>query len=819
MMKSAKVVLVLGLLLGLCSDTCLAITLVRDGEPSAVIVVAGKARPSVTYAVEELRHHIELVTGAKLSVLPVSQVEDKTQPLVLVGPSELTTEMGLRADTLPFEGYMVATRGNRLVLMGRDKDPKTSSGRVLSNPFYMEVQTGTLYAVYAFLDKVVGVKWLWPSDLGTTYPKHKTLRVKDYHLVSRPRLVRRGFASSINSGHVRKSAANILGKKRAEQMRHESKVWMTRHMVGTRVFTHAGHAFTHWYERYIKDHPDWLAMYPDGERYIPPGADTTRIKLCVSNPEVRAQIVKDAIKGFERAPYLASFSACPNDSDGYCMCSTCKAWDDPNGPPIRLSYFTKTKGSVTFPYVALTDRYAKFWTKLAEELVKTHPDKYVFAYAYSKYRTPPVSTKIHPNVIIAYVGFDYVNRASREADLDQWRKWAHSGCSLYLRPNYLEVGHGFPLNFARRVGEDLKMCTRTGMIGTMIGWWENHWATQGLNMYVIARMLEDPGRDVDAVIAEYCRAGFRRAAPAIREYFDRMEEATDQVYLGKITAETRTKSHALWGYVFDADVVRDGRLMLYKARQMEDDPAVQKRIDFLAKGLDYAELSGRALVKTYELASSGKDPMGAVNAVLAKEQFYRQQLTDWAVNVPTLRYREWSKKFKSYYGLDVAEQLKGKNVFQVLNHWKFALDRKEVGEQEGWYKPSFDDSQWDTLRAGEWWEKQGYGGGPKKDDHKTGYNGIAWYRKLVTIPETMKGKTITLRFGAIDESGWIYVNGTKVAEIIYDPVKNPDSYTTPVEVDVTKVLNYGKPTVIAVRVEDRDGAGGLWRLVSLQVVE
>ena len=816
--STSKAALLSAVLLGVFSGTSHGITLVKDRVAKAAIVVPDKARRSVRYAADELNKHLKLATGTELPVLKASEAKDTRRSLVLVGPSPHTEKMGIRVDLLPAEGYVVKASGNRLALVGRDKDYRIGR-RVYGDPVMYEVQTGTLYAVYAFLDKVMEVKWLWPGELGTALPKRSTLRVEDFYLVSVPQLVRRDITSSIFSRSVRTHANHFLGKRRAREMEREYRVWATRHMQGTRALTRAGHAFGHWYRKYIPKHPDWLAMYPDGERYKPKGFPHDRIKLCVSNPQVRAQVLEDGIKFLDDNPDYISFSACPNDSAAYCMCPKCKAWDDPNGPARTYRYFTREHGSTLAPHVALSDRYARFWSALAEELVKTHPDKYVFAYAYADYRTPPVSTKIHDHVIVGYVGFSYTNRHVREQSIKQWLGWADTGCRLYLRPNYLETGHGFPVLFPQRVGEDLKMCLRTGMMGTMIGWWENHWATQGLNAYVIARVLADAGRSVDAIIAEYCQAGFGRAAPAVREYFALFEKVTGRIY-HSTEHRTLASAAAMWGRYFGPEVVRNAKLLLYKARMMEEDPAVQKRLDFLQKGLDYTELAGQALVKAYALSGRGEDPMGTIAAVQAKEKFYAEQLKgEWAVNVPTLRYREFSKKRASYYGLDVAEQLKGKQVFQVLMRWRFAPDRKETGLREGWHKPGFSDLAWDTLKAGEWWEPQGYGGGPDKNQIKGGYDGIAWYRAKVTVPENLKGKKITIRFGAIDESGWIWVNGRKVGEIVHHPEKNPDSWTTPVEVDISAALNYGKPTTIAVRVEDRDGAGGLWRLVSLQVVE
>ena len=42
-------------------------------------------------------------------------------------------------------------------------------------------------------------------------------------------------------------------------------------------------------------------------------------------------------------------------------------------------------------------------------------------------------------------------------------------------------------------------------------------------------------------------------------------------------------------------------------------------------------------------------------------------------------------------------------------------------------------------------------------------NQCYWYRRTLTIPESMKGKNILLHFDAVDWEATVYVNGKKVA--------------------------------------------------------
>jgi len=148
------------------------------------------------------------------------------------------------------------------------------------------------------------------------------------------------------------------------------------------------------------------------------------------------------------------------------------------------------------------------------------------------------------------------------------------------------------------------------------------------------------------------------------------------------------------------------------------------------------------------------------------------------------------------------------NTIDLSGPWKFSTDREENGQALGWQRPDFDASKWRTLSAPQPWEEQGITAPnpnwPQKDA-EGGYNGYAWYRKTVTIPADWTAGTVTLRIGAIHDSDWTYVNGVQVGmttgEDAYEQFRE---YTVP-----QTVLRVGKPNVIAIRVLDIAGEGGL----------
>ncbi|MDO8589110.1 MAG: beta galactosidase jelly roll domain-containing protein [Armatimonadota bacterium] len=133
--------------------------------------------------------------------------------------------------------------------------------------------------------------------------------------------------------------------------------------------------------------------------------------------------------------------------------------------------------------------------------------------------------------------------------------------------------------------------------------------------------------------------------------------------------------------------------------------------------------------------------------------------------------------------------------------WKFALDEPNRGAKLGWYRVDFDDSTWQTLSIGKWWEEQG-----------VDYDGRAWYRRTFTPPALQPGKRVFLAFGGADDAAKVWLNGTFVAE--HDIASGAEKAFT---IEVTHLLRPEKANLLAVQIRDGQGYGGLWKSVKLMM--
>ncbi len=105
---------------------------------------------------------------------------------------------------------------------------------------------------------------------------------------------------------------------------------------------------------------------------------------------------------------------------------------------------------------------------------------------------------------------------------------------------------------------------------------------------------------------------------------------------------------------------------------------------------------------------------------------------------------------------------------------------------------AYDDSKWENVTKP-----------AERDRFFSAYDGYGWYRKLVFIPESWRGKQIKLNLGLIDDIDETFVNGKKVGATYQWDEKR--EYSLPLE-----VVAYGAENLIAVRVYDYQAGGGIY---------
>jgi cephalosporin-C deacetylase len=131
--------------------------------------------------------------------------------------------------------------------------------------------------------------------------------------------------------------------------------------------------------------------------------------------------------------------------------------------------------------------------------------------------------------------------------------------------------------------------------------------------------------------------------------------------------------------------------------------------------------------------------------------------------------------------------------------------RMKTGDNPAWAGADFDDSTWDTINVGVNWERAGY----------TDYNGYAWYRITIPIPENFKQSKpsgfLSLLLGYIDDVDVTYFNGEKIGSTGTMPPEYTTAYAILRKYRIPiNLVRWDKANVIAVRIYDGDGDGGIY---------
>ncbi len=138
--------------------------------------------------------------------------------------------------------------------------------------------------------------------------------------------------------------------------------------------------------------------------------------------------------------------------------------------------------------------------------------------------------------------------------------------------------------------------------------------------------------------------------------------------------------------------------------------------------------------------------------------------------------------------------------------WRFKTDPDDVGREAGWYAPDFDDGDWRTdVPIEDSWQNH----------MDRAYNGVAWYRLSLDIPDVPRGDRVYLHFEGVDEEAWVWLNGKFVGE----HTMGPDGWDVPFLLDATEAVEMGEENRIAVRARNTRMGAGIWRPVRLRVLD
>lgn len=152
---------------------------------------------------------------------------------------------------------------------------------------------------------------------------------------------------------------------------------------------------------------------------------------------------------------------------------------------------------------------------------------------------------------------------------------------------------------------------------------------------------------------------------------------------------------------------------------------------------------------------------------------------------------------------DVCLELSGKKEFSKVKYsqdlagkWLF-----KKGDGPGRAETKSSVSGWKNLQVPERWEEK-----------NSEYDGFGWYRYNFKIPSELKGEPLFLLFGGVDDADETYINGFKIGHSGRMPPNFQTAWDSERQYDIpVDIVRYGQDNVLAVRVYDNGGDGGIVR--------
>lgn len=431
------------------------------------ITVSTHATASEKYAAEEFQKWFNQATRL---ALPLDTTDTDGQ--ITIGASP----------TLGDEDLEITVDGSRIQIRG---------GR----------PRGILYAVYQFLEELVGIRFLTADH--AYIPDASALLIPCGSYVYSPPFSFRW------SYYRENSEVPAFAAKRKINTVTESENLGGK--TQQQLINHSFHALVP-YNTYGESHPEYYALV-DGKR----DTDTHGggPQLCVTNPDVIEIAAESAIQQLTERPEATNISVSQADTAAYCRCEPCEALNEAEGSPMGSQ---------------LT-----FVNAVAERIEKVHPQVKVGTLAYWYTRKPPKTVTPRHNVQIQLCSIECCTlHAIDNPDCEQNQAFCQDTiawgkiCEDIWIWNYNTNFRSYDLPFPnlRSIAPNVRYFLRNNAKGVFMQANGNGLTGEfsDLRNYLISHLIWNPYLDADALLTEFVNLHYEAAAPPILAYITFLHE-------------------------------------------------------------------------------------------------------------------------------------------------------------------------------------------------------------------------------------------------------------------------------------------------------
>ena len=606
------------------------LVLVAAGKPQATIILAENPTGSSQLAAFELQHYIMKISGARLPI--VREPKTVKGAVVLVGESQRSRKLGFRHQGFARQEYVIQTHRDGLLLMGHDGqtfdpvryDSYASIYPAVSGPI------GTCYAVHAFLENQLGVKWYLPGEsLGEVVPRHRDVIIKTLAIRRRPDVpVRSIYPLFINTERL---VFNQWDKPQEFQAtwvnaRTSLLYWIRNRFWGA-MRHNANHSFSYFDKAFGASHPEWFSTKSLAR--MKQLNFQSEIQPCLAAKGLRDQVVSIARDYFSGRPapfpgaYRGAqghfFSVMPNDNTNMCACPDCRPlYRTGIGPDGNASHYVW-----------------QFVNEVAREVRKTHPKAMISNCAYFNYTAPPRGLVFEPNVAVEFCKF-YPYYANHNALVRDHRRIAEfavkNQARFFTTWEYLLKPHmnewAFPCLVPHIHAEDVRGLRKIDgfqggklqflYMNTYTGSKPNGGVAQVspvldfMNLYWRMKLYDDSTLDIDVGLDEYYRSFFGPGATAMKAFYSAIENRWMSRGGGQ-------DSRSWWNRMGTRDFLDGLSQQLLKAREATTERTVyRRRVDLVDEGILQHMLKSRARYETTSIAEAAPIATASVARTPAK---------------------------------------------------------------------------------------------------------------------------------------------------------------------------------------------------------
>ncbi len=542
-----------------------AVTLFSGKQPGCPIVVPAGAIEAERQAAALLRETLALAAGLPPSRFPiVTEREGQASHGVYVGATRHAGPALNPGAKPPYDtGVALAVRDGAVFIRSERRESVTS-------------------AVSWFLETHLDARWFMPGPLGQSVPRRVSLVLEPGATNFRPGFISRDLGVSGSDG----------------------REWHARNRLEAR-FDHSHNLVSIFRPEDFLRTPE-MAPMRGPVRFIPATGDQNWQPNMLSEAAVR-HAAAVANRALSADPKRLSYSLSTNDTVRF---------DD---TPATLAAVSPARYFRHRP--DYSNLVFKFTNAVAEEVAKTHPDRYLPAYAYYWCENTP-DFRIARNVVpfLTADRSQWSHPAFAAEDKALIERWCRSGAEIVGVYDYF-YGNPFfsPRPTLYAVKDSIPFQFRTGVRAFFAEMTPN-WSLDGPKPWLAAQLLWDPAQNPEALLDIYYREFWGEAAGAMRDFFATCE----RVWLGQ-------PGPALWlryyrdedqAWIYPLAARTELRAHLTRAENAATTAAVRARVALVARGL--------AISETYWAFAAARDRAAALqvrgvdpNALLATWRAYR----------------------------------------------------------------------------------------------------------------------------------------------------------------------------------------------------